>query len=84
MSRVWVSALLEAKILHGAEWGYLSRPFSPPEQQPQMVDSRRVRATRDTTVSCCNENDLVQGLSTDGAWPRKVFHQTEPVLKEIL
>lgn len=69
MSRVWVSALLEAKILHEAEWGYLSRPFSPVEQQQQMVDSRRVRATRETTVSCHNDNDGVQGFSADGAWP---------------
>lgn len=62
MSRVWVSVLLEAKILHEVEWGYLSRPYSPMEQQQQMVDSRRVRATRDTTVSRYNENDRVQGF----------------------
>lgn len=69
MSRVWVSALSEARILHVVEWGYLSRPFSPMEQQQQMVDSRRVRASRDTTVSRYNDNDLVQGLSGDGALP---------------
>lgn len=57
MSRVWVSALLEAKILHEEEWGYLSRRFSPTEQQQQMVDWKRVSATRNTTPSRYNEND---------------------------
>lgn len=62
MSRVWVSALLEAKILHEVEWGYLSRRFSPAEQRRQTVDSKRVSTTRNTTLSRSNENDRVQGF----------------------